>query len=29
MDRALARAGAKEGDAVHIGRLSFDYEGDT
>ena len=26
VDRALARAGAKEGDRVHIGGLTFDYE---
>ena len=26
VDRALARAGASEGDTVHIGDLSFDYE---
>jgi GTPase len=25
VDKALARAGAKEGDTVHIGRLSFDF----
>ena len=29
VDRALARAGAQEGDVVHIGRLSFDYEPDV
>ncbi len=29
VDRALARAGAKEGDTVHIGALSFDYEPDA
>ena len=28
IDRALARAGAKPGDTVHIGTLSFDYEAD-
>jgi GTP-binding protein len=26
VDRALAKAGASEGDTVHIGDLSFDYE---
>ena len=26
VDKALARAGAREGDVVHIGRLSFEYE---
>ena len=26
VDKALARAGAKQGDTVHIGRLAFDYE---
>ncbi|MEJ5254445.1 MAG: GTPase ObgE [Acidimicrobiales bacterium] len=26
VDRALARAGAREGDTVHIGGLSFEYE---
>ncbi|HEU5083575.1 MAG TPA: GTPase ObgE [Acidimicrobiales bacterium] len=26
IDRALARAGAKPGDTVHIGQLAFDYE---
>ena len=26
IDKALARAGAKQGDTVHIGGLSFDYE---
>jgi GTP-binding protein len=26
VDRALARAGARNGDPVHIGGLSFDYE---
>jgi GTP-binding protein len=26
VDRALARAGARPGDTVHIGRLAFDYE---
>ena len=26
VDRALARAGARNGDVVHIGRLSFEYE---
>lgn len=29
IDRALARAGAREGDIVHIGRLSFEYEEDA
>jgi len=29
IDRALARAGAKPGDTVHIGALAFDYEVDT
>jgi GTPase len=28
VDRALARAGARNGDVVHIGALSFDYETD-
>ena len=28
VDRALARAGAKSGDAVHVGAFSFDYEPD-
>ncbi len=28
VDKALARAGVQEGDTVHIGRLSFDYEPD-
>jgi GTP-binding protein len=28
VDRALARAGAEDGDTVHIGRLAFDYEDD-
>jgi GTP-binding protein len=28
VDRALARAGAREGDTVHIGRLTFTYEDD-
>ena len=28
VDRALARAGVQEGDTVHIGSLSFDYEAD-
>jgi GTPase len=28
VDRALARAGARQGDEVHIGALSFDYEAD-
>ena len=26
VDKALARAGARPGDTVHIGRLAFDYE---
>ena len=29
VDRALGRAGARNGDVVHIGGLSFDYESDT
>jgi GTP-binding protein len=28
VDRSLARAGARNGDVVHIGRLSFDFESD-
>ena len=28
VDRALARAGAREGDVVHIGGVAFDYEPD-
>ena len=28
IDKALARAGAKHGETVHIGRLAFDYEDD-
>ena len=28
IDKALARAGAKHGEIVHIGRLAFDYEDD-
>ena len=28
IDKALARAGARQGDTVHIGSLSFDYETD-
>ncbi|MCU0271416.1 MAG: GTPase ObgE [Acidimicrobiales bacterium] len=28
VDRALARAGARPGDPVHIGQLTFDYEAD-
>jgi len=28
VDRALARAGARHGDVVHIGSVSFDYESD-
>ena len=29
VDRALGRAGARNGDVVHIGALSFDFESDT
>ena len=29
VEKALARAGAKEGDTVHIGRLTFEYEVDA
>jgi GTPase len=29
VDKALARAGARPGDTVHIGRLAFDYEDDA
>lgn len=29
VDRALGRAGARNGDVVHIGDLSFDFESDT
>ncbi|MFP5322595.1 MAG: GTPase ObgE [Acidimicrobiia bacterium] len=29
IDKALARAGAKPGDTVHIGSLAFDYEADS
>ena len=29
IDKALARAGAKHGETVHIGRLAFDYEDDS
>jgi len=29
VDKALARAGAAEGDLVHIGRLSFQYDADS
>jgi GTP-binding protein len=29
VDRALVRAGAKQGETVRIGRLEFDYEEDT
>ena len=29
IDKALARAGAKEGDTVHIGKLTFEYEEDS
>ena len=28
VDKALARAGAKEGDTVHIGSHSFEFEED-
>ncbi len=28
VDRALARAGARNGDVVHIGSMTFDYESD-
>jgi GTP-binding protein len=28
VDKALARAGARPGDTVHIGKLAFDYEDD-
>lgn len=28
VDKALARAGAREGDVVHIGGLTFEYEDD-
>jgi GTP-binding protein len=28
IDKALARAGAREGDTVHIGKLTFEYEDD-
>lgn len=28
VDKALARAGARAGDTVRIGRLAFDYEDD-
>jgi GTP-binding protein len=28
VDRALARAGARDGDAVHIGMVELEYEGD-
>jgi GTP-binding protein len=28
VDRALARAGAREGDTVRIGKFTFDYEPD-
>lgn len=28
VDRALARAGAKPGDTIHIGKMSFEYEDD-
>ena len=28
VDRALARAGAREGDRVRIGKFEFDYETD-
>ena len=26
VDRALARAGAREGDVVHVGGLTFEYQ---
>ena len=29
VDRALARAGARTGDVVHIGDFAFDYESDA
>jgi GTP-binding protein len=29
VDKALARAGARQGDTVHIGRLVFDYQDDA
>ena len=29
VDKALARAGARPGDTVHIGRLAFDYEDES
>jgi GTP-binding protein len=29
VDRALARAGAREGDTVHIGRLTFEYRNEV
>jgi GTP-binding protein len=29
IDKALARAGASQGDTVHIGKLSFEYEDDA
>jgi GTP-binding protein len=29
VNKALARAGAKDGDTVHIGRLAFDYEDES
>ena len=29
VDRALARAGARNGDTVHIAGVSFDYESDV
>ena len=29
INKSLARAGAKAGDTVHIGRLAFDYEDDS
>ena len=28
VDRALARAGAREGDSVRIGKLAFEFEAD-
>jgi Obg family GTPase CgtA-like protein len=28
VDRALVRAGAREGDVVHIGNMTFEFEPD-
>jgi GTP-binding protein len=28
VDKALAKAGARQGDVVHIGKLSFEYDED-